>query len=163
MKIGIIIIFHNNETQIDKTFLIEQIKSSESIELCFVDNDSNDKTLSLLKNIKEECPANTSIVEIKKNTTEDSAKRAGARYMFNQFNLKHIGFVNVAGLEDKEQQLNTVIKNICLNKVPLIDLNLKTIKEQDIKQTLFKSIFSLVDYLKHIKANSSINKLETLF
>jgi hypothetical protein len=152
-------IFHNNEAQIDKDFLVEQINASETIELCFVDNDSRDKTLTLLQDIKEACASHVSIVEIKKNTSEDAAKRAGARFMFNQFNLKHIGFLNVTELHEKGQQLSTIIENLFLNKVALIDLNLKTIEQQDIKQTLFKSIFSLVDYLKNINTTHTINNL----
>lgn len=159
MKIGIIMIFHNNEEQIDKPFFIEQINLSESIELCLVDNDSKDKTLSFLKEIKDACSSQVSIVEIKKNTTEDVAKRAGARYMFNQFNLKHIGFVNVTELQQKGQQLNTIIENLCLNKESLIDLNLKTIAALNTKQTFFKSIFSLVDYLRNINKIQTINNL----
>ena len=163
MKIAIIMIFHNNEAQIDKTFLIEQIKLSDSIELCLVDNDSSDKTLSLLRDIKDECSEHLSIVEIKKNTTEDSAKRAGARYMFNQFDLRHIGFVNIAELKVKRQQLNILIENLYLNKIELIDLNLKIIKRQAIKQTLFKSVFSLRDYLRLIHTNDSANQLKSVF
>ncbi|MFK7834090.1 MAG: family 2 glycosyl transferase [Winogradskyella sp.] len=157
MKIGIIIICHNNEAQIDKEFLTEQINASATIELCFVDNDSSDSTLTLLKDVKEVCASHFSIVEIKKKTSEVAAKRAGARYMFNQFNLKHIGFVNVTELRNKGLQLSTIIENLCSNKAELIDLNLKTIEQQDVKQTLFKSVFSLVDYLKNI--NKTINHL----
>jgi glycosyltransferase involved in cell wall biosynthesis len=159
MKIGIIMIFHNNEAQIDKDILVEQINYFETIELCLVDNDSKDQTLSLLQDIKDVSTSDVSIVEIKKNTSEDAAKRAGARYMFNQFNLKHIGFVNVTELHEEGQQLNTLVEDLCLNKVALIDLNLKIIEEQDIKQTLFKNIFSLVDYLKNINRNHTINNL----
>ncbi|EDP71261.1 hypothetical protein FBALC1_02217 [Flavobacteriales bacterium ALC-1] len=159
MKIGIIIIFHNNETQIDKDFLIEQINAFETIELCFVDNDSKDQTLNLLQEIRESCISHVSIVEVKKNTSEDAAKRAGARYMYNQFNLKHIGFVNVAELHKKGQQLSSIIKNLSLNKIEVIDLNSRIIEEQDVKRTFFKSIFSLVDYLKNIKTNNTTNNL----
>ena len=156
MKIGIIMIFHNNEAQIDKDFLVEQINAFKTIELCFVDNDSKDQTLSLLRDIKEACASQVSIVEIKKKTSEDGSKRAGARYMFNQFNLKHIGFVNVTELNQKGQYLNTIIKDLYLNKIALIDLNSKIIEEQRIKQTFFKSIFSLVDYLKNINTKQSV-------
>ncbi|MDP5081623.1 MAG: glycosyltransferase [Winogradskyella sp.] len=159
MKIGIIMIFHNNEAQIDKEILVEHINASDTIELCFVDNDSKDQTLSLLQDVREACASHISIVEIKKNTSEDAAKRAGARYMSNQFNLKHLGFVNVTALHEKGQKLNTLIENLCLNKVALIDLNLRTIEEQETKQTFFKSIFPLVDYLKNININSTVNNL----
>lgn len=151
--------FHNNEAQIDKDFLIEQINALQTIELCFVDNDSKDQTLSLLQDIKDLCASQVSIVEIKKNTSDDAAKRAGARYMFNQFNLKHIGFVSVTELHQKGFQLNTLIKNLSQNKTALIDFNKKNIGAQDTKQSFFKSIFSLIDYLKNTNTTQTINTL----
>lgn len=159
MKIGIIMIFHNNEAQIEKDFLIEQINALQTIELCFVDNDSKDQTLTLLQDIKDLCTSQVSIVEIKKNTSDDAAKRAGARYMFNQFNLKHIGFASVTELHQKGFQLNTLIKNLSQNKTALIDFNKKNIEAQDTKQSFFKSIFSLIDYLKNTNTTQTINTL----
>jgi len=154
MKIGIIIIFHNNEAEIDKAFFIEQINLSETIELCLVDNESKDDTLNVLKEIKESCSSQVSVVEIKKKVSEDVAKRAGARYMVNQFNLKHLGFVNVTNFkaEDKKH-LNMVIEEFYTNKEALIKFNHQTLEQQEVKQTLFKRIFSVVDYLK--KTNNS--------
>lgn len=93
MKIGVIIIFKNNYDAIDKDFIIHQINASKRIEFCLVDNDSEDNTIAQLNDIKEICTTKVSVLEIKKWPSEVTAKRAGARYMFNQFNLKHIGFL----------------------------------------------------------------------
>ena len=159
MNIGIIIIFNNNEEQIEKHFFIEQINSSKAIELCLVDNNSKDKTLQLLHDIKEVCPSKVSVVEIKKHSSEDAAKRAGARYMFNQFNLKHIGFVDVNTIYKKGETLNALIESLCENQELIINANLRVIESQKVKRTLFKSIFSVVDYLKKIKTNTNFNNL----
>jgi len=153
MRIGIIIIFYNNATQIDKNFFIAQIKDFESIELCLVDNNSKDDTLNVLQEIKEESASRVSVIEIKKKTTENAAKRAGARYMFNQFNLRHTGFINVNEIHQKGEVLNSLVRSVYDNKEAIIDENLKTIAKQDVKQTLFKSVFSVVDYLKIINSN----------
>ncbi|WP_179352118.1 glycosyltransferase [Winogradskyella vidalii] len=153
MRIGIIIIFHNNETDIDTTFFIEQIKASEYIDLCFVDNESKDATISVLEDIKEACPTKVSVIEIKRSVSEIAATKAGARYMFNEFNLKHIGYINVNALKPEEQTLNALIKSFCTHKDGIIDFNLKTIKDQEIKKTLFKSVFSVVEYLQHIESS----------
>jgi hypothetical protein len=159
MNIGIIIIFNNNEEQIEKHFFIEQINASNAIELCLVDNNSKDKTLQLLQDIKEACSSKVSVVEIKKCSSEDAAKRAGARYMFNQFNLKHIGFVDVNAIHKKGETLNELIESLCENQELIINTNLRVIESQKVKQTLFKSIFSVVEYLKRIKTNTNFNNL----
>ena len=44
MKIGIIILFRNNEKEIDKDFLIKYSRKIKRIELCFVNNESKDST-----------------------------------------------------------------------------------------------------------------------
>jgi GT2 family glycosyltransferase len=159
MKIGIIVIFNNNEDQIDKRFFIKQINASETIELCLVDNESKDKTLRLLKDIKEACLSNVSVVEIKKHSSEEAAKRAGARYMFNQFNLKHIGYINVNSILTNDEDLNTLIESVCTNQEFIRDLNLRIIENQEVKQTLFKSIFSIVEYLNKLNTNNTFNNL----
>ena len=158
MKLGIIIIFHNNETEIDKAFFIKQIQLSETIELCLVDNESKDGTLNVLNDIKEACATQVSVIEIKKKASEEAAKRAGARYMFNQFNLKHIGFINATNfiVEDSEH-LNVIIEKFYKNKEAIIKFNRLTIEQQEVKQTLFKRIFSVVDYLKKINNSPQLN------
>ncbi len=158
MKIGVIIIFRDNELQIEKQFFIEQINEYDTIEFCLVDNNSNDKTLLLLMEIKETCSSQVSVVEIKKQISVEAAKKAGARYMFNQFNLKHIGFVDANSMQ-QGHTLNMLIATIYRNKESIIDTNLKAIEDQKIKQTLFKSIFSIVDYLQNIKRKTNFNNL----
>lgn len=158
MKIGVIIIFHDNELHIEKRFLTEQINECNTIEFCLVDNNSKDKTLQLLMEIKETCSAHVSVVEIKKQNTVEAAKKAGARYMFNEFNLRHIGFVDANSIR-QGHTLNMIIASIYRNKESIIDTNLKIIENQKIKQTLFKSIFSVVEYLQNIKRNTNFNNL----
>ena len=150
MKIGIIIIFHNNEADIDTLFFINQIKASEHIEFCFVDNESKDATLPLLEDIKDACATNVSLIEIKRNISETAANRAGARYMFNEFNLKHIGFLNTTAVKDQGVELNALIESFCHHKDKIIDFNLHKIKTQEVKKTLFKRVFSVLDYLNYI-------------
>ena len=66
MKIGIIIIFYNNENGINKYLFSKQIKKTQNINFCLVNNCSNDKTYQILKEIKEECGSTVSIVNVKK-------------------------------------------------------------------------------------------------
>ena len=159
MKIGIIIIFNNNEKDIDTDFFIKQIEQSFNLELCFVNNDSNDNTQLLLNEIKENC-SNVSVVNIKKNTSDVSAVRAGARFMFSQFNLKHIGYVNTNVLENKTNKLNSLIKTITKNQDSILKHNIEVLKKQDVKPTLYQSLFSVVEYLKSLNKKIEFVKLQ---
>ncbi|MCA0152054.1 glycosyltransferase [Winogradskyella vincentii] len=162
MKIGVIIIFHNNEKDIQTKELAQSLKSIEDIELCFVDNESKDNTLEQLREIKETC-ANVSIVEIKKHISNEAAKRAGARYVFNNYNLKHIGFLDVNILKTHQFNLNQVLRLLHQDKDVLIEFDKDLKQSQEIKPTLFKSIFSILDFLKnkdHNKLGNSINLIK---
>lgn len=156
MKNGIIIIFHNNEAQIDTSFFIEQIKQTSNLELCFVDNNSKDNTYEMLIDIKDSC-SNVSVVNVKKFKSDMSAVKAGARYMFNEFNLKHIGYVSTSILKIKYHGLNELIKVIAENQEAILNYNMISLKR---KQTLFQSLFSLLDYLKKIRKNNKFIKLQ---
>ena len=153
MKIGIIIIFHNNEKEIDPSYFIENINQTSNLELCLVNNNSKDNTYGLLKEIKETC-SNVSVVNIKKFKSDVSAVRAGARFMFNEFDLRHLGYVSTNLLNIKYKGLNGLIKAISENQDVIVDYNIETLKRQDIKLTLFQSLFSVIEYLKKIKVNN---------
>jgi predicted glycosyltransferase involved in capsule biosynthesis len=147
MKIGVIIIFHNNQDEIDTNEIVQSLKFTEDIELCFVDNESKDKTLEQLREIKESCK-NVSIVEIKKHITQNAAKRAGARYVFNNFNLKHIGYIDVNVLKANHYDFNQVLKLLIHHKDLLIEYNKDIRRQQEVKQTLFKSVFPILEFLR---------------
>ncbi|MBT8260150.1 MAG: family 2 glycosyl transferase, partial [Bacteroidia bacterium] len=112
--------------------------------LCFVNNDSNDSTQLLLNEIKEHC-SNVSVVNIKKNKSDLSTVRAGARFMFSQFNLKHIGYVNTNILENKTNDLNRLIKIITKNQDSIIKHNIEVLKKQDVNLHFIKVFFLLLN------------------
>ena len=151
MKTGIIIIFHNNEKEMDTDYFIEQIQQTRNLELCLVNNDSKDNTYDLLRDVKDECD-NVSVVNVKKFKSDMAAVKAGARYMFSEFDLKHLGYVSTNMLNIKYHGLNGLIEVITENQDAILNYKIKTLKK---KQTLFQSLFSLLDYLKKIKENNT--------
>ena len=156
MKIGIIIIFHNNEEEIETNFFIEQIKQASNLELCLVNNNSKDNTYSLLSDVKEACD-NVSLVNVRKFKSDTSAVRAGARFMSSQFNLKHLGYVSVNMLNIKHHGLNGLVKLITDNQEAIINYNIESLTK---KRTLFHRVFSLLDYLKKITKNNHFIDLQ---
>lgn len=160
MKIGIIIIFHNNEQDIDTNIFIKQLKQAKNIQFCLVNNASKDNTLNKLSEIKETRMANISILDVKKFKSDVAAVRAGARYMTNKFNLNHLGYVSTNLINIKYQGLNVLIKLISENQKIILDYNINTIEKKEIKQTLFQSLFSIIDCLKNLKIKNSFVNLQ---
>ncbi len=154
MKTGIIIICYNNELDIDMNLCIKLINDVKNIELCFVNNNSQDNTYDLLKDISDACE-NVSLVNINKHKTDISAVRAGARFMFNQFNLKYLGFFT-SDRVIKYENLCLLIKDIQDNQVDISNYNESILNKKGTKLTLFKSLFPVMDYLE--KRNSKLNK-----
>lgn len=150
MKTGIIIIFHNYERFIDKELFVRHAEKAKYIHFCLVNNNSKDNTYRVLKDIKEVCQ-NVSVVNIKKFKPDISAVKAGARYMFNQFDLDHLGYINTNLLNKKNENLNTIIKVIEENKEDILKYDIEIVKKNEIKQSLYQNLFSVIDYLKKLK------------
>ena len=160
MKIGVIIIFHNNENDIDTEFFIEYLNHAKNLELCLVNNASRDNTFQLLKEIKAYCSTTVSLVDIKKFKSDIAAVRAGARFMFNRFDLSHIGYVTTNLISDKHNSLNDLIKAINENQNIILEYNIRVLKKKEIKQTLFESLFSIIEYLDKLRISKRVLSLQ---
>jgi hypothetical protein len=158
MKTGIIITFHNYEKEIDPDLFISSCNKSKNIEFCLVNNDSKDDTYLILKEIREECN-NVSIVNIKKFKSDISAVKSGARYMFNQFKLNHLGYINANLLNKQYKGLNNVIVNISKYQEDMIKYDKKVLKNQNKKKTLFQRLFSVVEYLTKLQLEKQVGNL----
>jgi len=158
MKTGIIIIFHNYEKDIDINFFVNYCNKAESIEFCLVNNDSNDDTYFILKEVKELCD-NVSIVNIKKFKSDFLAVKSGARYMFNNFKLNHLGYVNANLLNKQYQGLNNVIQTISEYQDSIIKYDQKILEKHSRKRTLFQKLFSVVEYLTKLELERHVDNL----
>ncbi|MCK8479343.1 glycosyltransferase [Psychroserpens algicola] len=158
MKTGIIIVFHNYENEIDIDFFKSYCRELKHIEFCLVNNDSKDDTYLILKDLKEHFK-NVSVVNIKRFKSDISAVKCGARYMFNAFKLKHLGYVNANSLNTRHHGLNTVMVMINEYQDEIIRYDKKILRDQNKKQTLFQKLFSVVDYLKKIELEKQVDNL----
>ncbi|NNK61115.1 MAG: glycosyltransferase family 2 protein [Flavobacteriaceae bacterium] len=144
MRIGIIIIFHDNEAEIDAHHCIECFKHAHKLEICLVDNNSRDNTQNILKEIKEEC-YNVTLVNIKKIKSDAAAVRAGARFMINNFDLKHLGFVSTNSINKTSFGVNGMIKELMENQE---QISIQCISSSNLKKTnraIFQNIFSVME------------------
>jgi len=150
MKTGIIIVFHNYEHVFDKALFIKHAQKANNIQFCLVNNNSKDNTYRILKDIKE-AAQNVSVVNIKKFKSDIAAVKAGARYMFNHFDLDHLGYINTNLLNKKNENLNKIIEVIQKNKSDILKYDIEKIEKNEIKQSLYQNLFSVIDYLIKLK------------
>ena len=146
MTIGIVIIFNNNEKDLDKDIFINLINHSKQTPLCLVNNGSLDKTLEVLKSFNEEFQSNLTILDIKKNKNIDLAIRAGARYLTNTENLKYIGYVNLNPFLNMDMMIK-FFKTLKENKKLIIEYNIKRSENGKSQRAWFKDIFSITNFI----------------
>ncbi|WP_282135688.1 glycosyltransferase [Seonamhaeicola maritimus] len=157
MKLGIIIICYNNENDIDITHCAKYLNKLKDIEICLVNNNSKDNTYNILEEIKEQC-VNVSIVDIKRFKSGNSAVKAGARFMSNQFSLKYLGYVNTNSLI-KYQDLSLLFKAIRDSQVDILNYNQSFLNKKGIRLTMFQSLFPVMDYLAKMNIENHYTNL----
>lgn len=156
MRIGIIIVFHNNEKDIDTSFFIKHFNQDKNIDLCLVNNASKDNTYELLKEIKNGL-SQASLIDIKRFKSDVAAVRSGARFMFNKFDLNHLGYISTNLIDVKSTSLNDTIRAIRKNQNIILRHIANFINKKQTKLTLFQSVFSVIEYLEKLKpANKHI-------
>ena len=93
MKVGILILFCNNEKEIIENELAKLFKLKSDSEICFINNGSKDNTLEALRGIKEDTKMDISILDIKKNKGINAALKAGARFLFSRTDIDYIVYL----------------------------------------------------------------------
>ena len=145
MKIGIIMIFHNYEKEIDRDFFIQYLKKAKSIRFCLVNNGSTDDTSLQLAEITEYC-ANVSNVHIKRLSNEKSAIRVGVRYLWNEYGLEYIGFVDTNDFRNG-RDFKRLIKDLVSKENHLLSYKSNMHESHQSKRPLLQSLFPLKAYL----------------
>lgn len=140
MNSGVIIIFSNNEKEINDLDK-ENLLSINTNKVCFVNNASTDNTLNLLNNIKFASDNNISILDIKHDKGVKSALKSGARLLLSESEFDFIVYLQsnmleylevlkgcLINFEEKKQDYNSLptrSKRNVLNNVFSIDELLK--------------------------------------
>lgn len=121
MKIGILIIFRNDESAISVENFSKLFAIPTKLNICFVNNGSTDHTLELLKEIQEEANVPISIIDVKKNRGHDAAIKAGARYLNSTHDLPYIlclksytskDFLTLKNVFQHVQRKNGIVKEL---------------------------------------------------
>jgi glycosyltransferase involved in cell wall biosynthesis len=78
-------------------------KNHPELLLCFVNNGSKDKTLTLLRGLQSACPGNISVLSLAKNSSSSDAVQQGQLYMHQKYNVEISRFL-VADLATKPEK-----------------------------------------------------------
>ncbi len=151
MKLGVIVVFHNNALDIDNTFFIEYLKNLQNVVFCFVNNASKDHTFQVLKSIVDHYPELLCLVDIKKQMPELSAIKAGVRLLKSIHELEFIGLININHLKNPKE-LDWNIKTVVNNKNTLIDILKNSTTKYDKKYMLLTDTFYIHDMAHNIKS-----------
>lgn len=146
MKLGIIIVCQNNENELNERFYRSYVAQLQEIEVCLVNNNSSDATFDMLNSLSDDCP-NVSVVHMKKSKPSLAAVRAGARYMYNEFNLKHVGYV----LNFKKMNMQIFFETVYQNKEHILLYNLQLQNSGNSRKSLIRALFSIDDYLEKLQ------------
>ncbi len=140
MKIGILIVFRNDESIIEVQKFIELLTEKNKLAVCFVNNGSTDGTLKLLKEIQEEVSIPISIIDVKKSRGHNAAIKAGIRYLTSKDDLPYTLCLQKYTSQDFST-LKKVFRIITQEKGVVKDLFKKT------KRMIHKNVFSLSSIL----------------
>ena len=146
MNSGVIIIFLNNEKEIDNNE-IEKLLDLDAYNVCFVNNGSTDNTLHLLQDIKFKLRNKISIVDIKHEKELKSAIKAGARSLRSESSeYDFIVYLN-SNMLDYLESLNDYFTNIKANRKELTPMPSRS------QRNVLKDVFSISELLKNSNAN----------
>jgi len=143
MKTAIIIPCYNEEKRIDQAAFKAFISQSENHHLCFVNDGSKDQTLNVLKSIQHANPEKVTVIDMKRNSGKAAAVRAGARYLYSQENVQHIGFMD-ADLSTDFEDFMALDQTLKTNKHLKMVFGSRAKDESGIEKDPLRAFFSKV-------------------
>lgn len=100
---AIIVPCYNEENRFPFSEFLLFAKKHPEVLLCFVNDGSKDKTLAVLHGIQAECPDSICVYSLKQNAGKSEAVRQGMLYVYKNFNVESLGFLD-ADLATKPEE-----------------------------------------------------------
>lgn len=100
---AIIVPCYNEESRFPFAAFLSFAQNNADVVMCFVNDGSKDKTLSVLHGIQLECPSNICVLDLEQNGGKAEAVRRGMQYIYKNFNVKMLGFLD-ADLATKPEE-----------------------------------------------------------
>jgi len=99
MKITILIVFNNNAGDINENVFNALSNCNNQIQLCLINNGSEDTTLEKLQELKNALEIYSAIIDIKQNKGNNAAVKAGERFLFNKNKSMYVVYVYASKLK----------------------------------------------------------------
>lgn len=93
-KYAIIIPCYNEENRFPYQPFLSFSQNNPEVLLCFVNDGSKDKTLSVLNGIQVACPENICVYSLAQNSGKSEAVRQGMLHVHSNYNAELIGFLD---------------------------------------------------------------------
>jgi glycosyltransferase involved in cell wall biosynthesis len=93
-KYGVVVPCYNEEIRFPYQDFLAFARSHPEVLLCFVNDGSKDKTLSVLKALQAEHPDNIIAYSLPQNGGKSEAVRQGMIYLYKHFQLELLGFLD---------------------------------------------------------------------
>jgi glycosyltransferase involved in cell wall biosynthesis len=93
-KYGVVIPCYNEEQRLPYHRFLQFAKKHPEVILCFVNDGSRDRTLSLLRGLQYESPENISVYSLAKNSGKSEAVRQGMLFVERNYACELIGFLD---------------------------------------------------------------------
>lgn len=93
-RYAIIIPCYNEENRFPFERFLSFAKANPEVLLCFVNDGSRDKTLQVLNGFQLQCPENTVVYSLAKNSGKSEAVRQGMLYAHKHFKTDLLGFLD---------------------------------------------------------------------
>lgn len=91
---AIIVPCYNEEKRFPYQPFLSFAQNNPEVLLCFVNDGSKDKTLSVLKGIQTECPQNICVYDCPQNGGKAEAVRQGMVHIYKNFDVTMLGFLD---------------------------------------------------------------------
>ena len=154
--VGIILIFHNNENNLNFDLITQTLNAASELHFCLVNNGSVDNTLDLLNNVKQQSKNQISVLDIKKYKSEIFALKSATRYLNSVEKIKHYGYLEI----EKTTSITILNRLIKSNNKAPITLNMPHVVNSKENRLLIKNVFYLMDYLNLLVNNKNEVTLE---
>ena len=91
-KVGIVIPCYNEAERLSEKFFMNFLDTNGFVNLCFVNDGSNDGTLNILQGIQAKNADRIFVIDQKKNVGKAEAVRKGIMYMLSQRQYNFVGY-----------------------------------------------------------------------
>ena len=155
MYVGLIVVINGFENEALKSNYILSIKQLQDVKVCLVCNTSDDRVFEVLSEIVHHCK-NATLVNNKRIKSNTASVRAGARYLYSQYNLKYVGCI--VGVKNGKSL--EILKSYTDHRQSLLEFIQKEKLTKKVKQTYFQSLISIPESLERIDSEANLQLVD---